>query len=64
MATTDISGAYLHTASYEEVMMIFKGIMVELLLNIYPNIYIKNVVLEKGVKVIYVKLQNNIYDLP
>ena len=38
VATIDISGAYLHTYSDEEVIMILKGILAELLVNIYPKI--------------------------
>ena len=36
--------------------MILKGIMTEILKNIYPKLYIKYVLLEKGVKVLYLKL--------
>ena len=44
--------------------MILKGIIAEPLVNIYHKIYRKYVVLEKGVKVLYVKLQNTLYELP
>ena len=43
--TIYIPGTYLHTDSYEEVIMILKGILSETLVNIYPKIYSKYVVL-------------------
>ena len=38
MATIDIPGAYLHTDSDEEVVMILKVRLAEILVNIYPKI--------------------------
>ena len=43
--------------------MILKIIIAKILVNIYPKLYRKYVVLEKGMKVLYVKLQNYIYGL-
>ena len=45
MATIDIQGNYLHTDSDEEVILILKRRLAELLVNIYPNLYTKYVVL-------------------
>ena len=44
--TIDILGAYLHTDLYEEVIMIPKRRLAEILENIDPKIYRKYVVLE------------------
>ena len=43
--------------------MILKGILVDLLANIYPMLYSKYVALEKGVKVLYVNIQKSLYNL-
>ena len=63
MSTIDIPGAYLYTDSDEEVIMIPKGRLVGILVNIYLTLYRKYVVLEKEVKVLYVKLQKALYGL-
>ena len=55
--TIDIPGTYLHTYSYEEVTMIQKGQLPDILVNVDPNLYRKYVVLEKGVKVLYAKIK-------
>ena len=47
VATIDIPGAYLHTYSYEEVIMVMKVRLAEVLMNIHSNLYSKYVVLEK-----------------
>ena len=57
MDTIDITGYHLHTESDEEFIMILKGTLADILVNIYPNVYSKYVVLEKGVKVLYVNLK-------
>ena len=41
--------------------MILKGRLAELLVNIYPNLYSKYDVLENGVRVLYEKLQRDLY---
>ena len=43
--------------------MIMRGILVELFPNIYPKLYRELVVLEKTVKLIYVKPQKALYGL-
>ena len=57
MDTINTPVAYLHTELDEELIMILKWILAELLMGIYPNLYSKYVVIEKVVKVLYVKLQ-------
>ena len=58
-----ITVAYLYTESYKELFMILKGILEEVLVNIYTNLYIKYVILYKGEKLPYVKLQKSLYRL-
>ena len=64
LATIDIPGAYLHTESNEEVIVILKGRLEELLVNKYPKLYMKYVVLEKGFKLLYMRLQKVLYRFP
>ena len=63
MAKIDIPVAYLHTDADEEVIVILKGRLSYILVNIDPNIYSKYVVLEKVLKVTYVKLQKYLHGL-
>ena len=53
--TIDITGAYLHMDSHEELITILKWIMVEFLVNVEPNHHKKYILVEKGVKVLYVR---------
>ena len=50
MDTIDTPGSYLHKESDEEVIIIPKGKLADILVNIDPKLYRKCVVLEKGVK--------------
>ena len=61
--TIDTPGAYLYMDSDEYVIILFKGWMVELLVNIDPKIYMKCVVIDKGVNVLYMRLQKYLYVL-
>ena len=61
MAKIGVTVAYLHTDSDEEVIMILKGRLSEVLVNIDPKLYRKYVVLEKVVPVLFVKLQNYLH---
>ena len=63
MATIYISGYYLYIDSDEEFLMILNLILVYLLVNIEPKIYSKYIVLEKWVKVLYVKQKKYLYGL-
>ena len=44
-------------------VIILKGLFLELLVNIDPKLYQKYVVIEKDVKVLYERLQKNIYGM-
>ena len=61
MAKIDIPVAYLHTDADEEVIVILKGRLSYILVNIDPKVYMKYVVLEKVVKVLYLRLQKALY---
>ena len=63
MDTIDTPGSYLHKESDEEVIIIPKGKLADILVNIDPKLYRKCVVLEKGVKELYVNIQKSIYGL-
>ena len=58
MATIDVPLAYLHAVSDEEAIILLNVILVDLLVNIYHKLCRKYFVLEKGFKVLYVKLQS------
>ena len=61
--TIETPGDCLHTDSNEEVIIILKGRLADILVNIDPKIYRKYVVMWKVLKVIYVKLQEALYGL-
>ena len=61
MDTINIMVAYIYINSDEEVIMILKWILAELLVSIDPNLYSKYVLIEKLVKVLYVRLQKALY---
>ena len=48
---------------YEEFIMIINGRLTEIFVNIDPKLYRKFVVLDKGMKVLYVKLKKALYGL-
>ena len=62
LTTIDITGAYLQIEYDEYVTMIFKLEMSYLLVNIKPSIYMKYVMIDKGVKGICMRFQNNLYN--
>ena len=53
-----IPGSYLHMDSDEELIMMLKGKLSELILNIDPNLYRKRVLIEEVVNMIYPKFTN------
>ena len=61
VATVCIPGDYLNTDSDKEVIIILKGRLSYILVNIDPKVYMKYVVLEKVVKVLYLRLQKALY---
>ena len=63
MAVIDIPNAFIQTEQPEEekVIMKLRGRLAELMVLIAPEIYSKYVVIENGVKVLYVRLLNALY---
>ena len=60
VGTADVAGAYLKALMDDFVLMKFTGDSVNILCKINPG-HIKNVVLENGVKVLYIRLIKAIY---
>ena len=58
-----IPGSYLHTESDENMIMILKGRLAEMLMNIKPKLYWKYVVSEEGVNILYTSLQKDLFGL-
>jgi hypothetical protein len=63
-ACFDIPGAFLHADSDEDITMILKGRLAELMVQIAPNLYRKYMSVDrKGTAILYVKMQKVIYGL-
>ena len=64
VACFDIPGAFLYADSNEDITMILKGRLAELMVQVAPNLYRKYIsVNRKGTAVLYVKMQKAIYGL-
>jgi len=64
VACFDIPGAFLHADSDEDITMILKGRLAELMVQVAPNLYRKYISVDrKGTAVLYVKMQKAIYGL-
>jgi hypothetical protein len=62
VAVVDILGAYLSTDMDEEVIMLLRGRLAELMVKTAPNIYRKYITVDaKNQPVLYVKLQKALY---
>jgi hypothetical protein len=62
VAVVDIPGAYLSADMDEEVIMLLRGMLAELMVKTAPNIYRKYITVdEKNQPVLYVKLQKALY---
>ena len=62
--TIDLPGAYLHTDNDEETIMLFKGKLAELLVQVEPSLYCKYVITSsKDEPMLYVKLHKALYGL-
>jgi hypothetical protein len=60
----DIPGAFLHADSDEDVTMILKGRLAELMVQVAPNLYQKYVTVDrKNTPILYVKIQKALYGL-
>ena len=64
VATIDIPGAFLHAYNDKETIMLLRGRLAELMVQVDPQIYQKYVIYNKiGQALLYVKLSKAIYDL-
>ncbi len=64
VACFDISGAFLHADLDKDIIMILKGRLAKLMVQVAPNLYRKyNSVDRKGKAILYVKMQKAIYGL-
>ena len=64
VATIDISGAYLHTNTDEEIVMLLRGKLAELMAEVEPKLYHKYIQKDKkGNSILYVKMQKALYGL-
>ena len=56
MAIVDLPGTFLHAKNDQDVIMSLKGRLAELMTLIAPQTYRKYVTVERGEKVLYVKV--------
>jgi hypothetical protein len=60
VACLDIPGAFLHADVDENITMVFKGRLAELMVQIVPNLYRKYITVDKkGTAILYVKMQKS-----
>jgi hypothetical protein len=59
-----IPGAFLHTDIEEDITMVLKGRLAELMVQVAPNLYRKYITVDrKGMAILYVKMQKALYGL-
>ena len=64
VACFDIPGAFLHADSDEDITMVLKGRLAELMVQVAPNLYRKYITVNrKGTAILYVKMQQALYGL-
>ena len=64
VACFDIPGAFLHAESDEDITMVLKGRLAELMVQVAPNLYRKYITVDrKGTAILYVKMQKALYGL-
>jgi len=63
VVTMDTPGAFLHANNNDYVIMKMKGLLAELMVKTDPKIYRKNVTIEKGRQVLYLRLQKALYGM-
>ncbi len=62
VACFDIPGAFLHADSDEDITMILKGRLAELMVQVTPNLYRKYTTIDmKGMAILYVNMQKAMY---
>ena len=63
MVTVDIPGAFLHANNDDYVIMRMTGTLAELMAKTDPKLYRKYLSVEKGKKVLYLRLQKTLYGM-
>ena len=64
VACFDIPGAFLHTDFDEDITMVLKGRLAELMVQVAPNLYRKYITVDrKGTAILYAKMQKALYGL-
>ena len=63
VAVVDLPGAFLHAENEDNIVMFMKGRLVELMVMVTPQTNIKFITIEKGQKILYVKVQKACYDM-
>ncbi len=63
VVTIDIPGAFLHADNEDYMIMKMVGTLAELMVNTNPKMYRQYVVLEKGMSVLYLRLQKALYGM-
>jgi hypothetical protein len=64
VASFDIPGAFLHADVDEDIGMVLKGRLAELMVQVAPNLYRKYITVDrKGKAILYVKMQKALYGL-
>jgi hypothetical protein len=64
VACFDIPGAFLHADSDEDITMVLKGRLAELMVQVAPNLYRKYISIDrKGTAILYVKMLKAMYRL-
>ena len=62
MASFDTPGAYIHTETNEEVIMVPEGSLSEFMMKLDPKIYRKYVTINsRGKSILYVKMHKSLY---
>ncbi len=64
VACFDILGAFLHADVEEDITMVLKSRLAELMVQVAPNLYRKYITVNrKGTAILYVKMQKALYGL-
>jgi len=64
VACFDIPGAFLHADINEDITMVLKGRLAELMVQVVPNLYSKYITVDrKGMAILYVKMRKALYGL-
>jgi flavoprotein len=60
----DVPCAFVNTEIDEDVIMVLKGDLADVMVQIAPEVYMKNITTDKkGTKILYVELQKALYGL-